>query len=408
MKTYRIIFLITFLLALPWVLRVVIPTFSIVTLTSVFISIVCFILGFIIRKTIREGNIQKRKLVLLFFYYNLFILVYSCFVANSYEQWRYLFTVFFPFIFTTFFMFMGGNLKATKTIFKTLIFTGIPLSFLLYFSDVRGANDFTHYISFIYLLLLMVPYLSNIWKAILITISIISILFDIDLRSNIMNFAFIGVILLIFYLSPKGLSKFFFINVRKLLLFAPILFFLLGTTGVFNIYKFGDYYKELFSVEYANQRTSLSQDTRTGIYIDALNAIQEKDAYLFGISAAGTYNTHLKEVDEYFDNLKMGRMGNEVGILEYLLRGGILYVILVFLLHYYSSQLALMQSNNTLCKLFGVFIAYRWFFLFVEGQPSLNLQNISIFLIMGLCLNPLFRKLNDGQIKMYVNSFFTL
>jgi len=408
MKTYRIISIITFLLSLPWVLRVLIPTFSTVTLISICIVLVCFILSLMIIRTILESNIQQRKLVLLFFYYNLFILAHSFFIANSYEQWRYLFTVFFPFIFITFFIFMGGNLMATKIIFKTLIFAGIPLSFLLYFSDIRGANDFTHYISFIYILLLITPYLSNIWKSILITISIISILFDIDLRSNLMNFAFIGAILLTLYLSPRGLIKFFFLNLRKLLLFAPILFFLLGVTGIFNIYKFGDYYKEIFSVKYANQQTSLSQDTRTSVYIDGLTAIQEKDAYLFGISAAGTYNTHLKEVDEYFNDLKIGRMGNEVGILEYLLRGGIPYIILVFMLHYYSSRLALMQSNNILCKLFGLFIAYKWFFLFVEGQPSLNLQNISTFLIVGLCLNPIFRKLNDKQIKMYVKSFFAL
>ena len=399
--------LLTIFVILQGVLRVLIPVYSTVILINIILTLVCIILIYTSRNEFKTVYIQKKNLVFYFLFYGLFILVYSCFVAKTYEQWRYVFTVFFPSLLLPFFTLIGGKPDGIKAIVKMLFLVGIPMSFLLYFSEIRGMGDFTHYISFTYILLLMFPFVQKKWRLILLTISILSLLYDIDSRVNIMNFSVVGLILFIYYLISKNRLKIIFNILRKIFFITPIFFLLLGITGVFNIYSFGDEYNNIFTVEYSNQKTSLVQDTRTGIYEDALKGIVKDKAYLFGISAAGSHETSLKDVsDDFFELLKNGRLGSEVGILEYLLRGGIFYVFLIFFLHYFAAKVAINQSNNTFSKLLGLFIAFRWFFLFVEGQASLDLSNITIFLTIGVCLNPAFRNLNDLQIKHYIFNFF--
>jgi O-antigen ligase len=178
---------------------------------------------------------------------------------------------------------------------------------------------------------------------------------------------------------------------------------LLGILNIFNIFNFGDQFSEDFVVSNADAESSLTTDTRTGIFKDALMAIDERNAYVWGISAAGLYKTQLEDVsDEFFEELKLGRMGNEVGILEYLLRGGLIYVVLVFLLYYHASRLAIWRSNNLFCKSMGLFVAFRWLFLFIESQPTLTLANLVEFLVIGICLSPAFRQMSDYEMKVFI------
>jgi hypothetical protein len=150
----------------------------------------------------------------------------------------------------------------------------------------------------------------------------------------------------------------------------------------------------------------LVNDSRTGVYFDAINGVAKNNDYLFGLSAAGYHDTFLQDVlgNSTDTFLSKGRLGSEVGILEYYLRGGMIFVILIFLIHFYASKYAINRSNNLLCKYLGVYVAFRLLFLFIEAQVSLNLSTISTFLVIGLCLSSKFRKLTDNQIMYYLKS----
>lgn len=401
--------IITVIVAIQGVLRVIISSYSTVILINLILTLICILLIYISRKQLDEELIQKKNIVNYFFFYGLFVLVYSFFVAKSYEQWRYLFTVYFPTLLLPYFIVIASKNSNIKQIFNALVFVAFPLSLILYFSGIEGANDFTRYVSFIYVLLLFVPYVNIGWKIVFISISLISMLYDIDVRGNIMCIVAVYIILLLFYILPKFILSKVYNQLRILLLISPVLFLFLGMFNIVNIFNIGDSFHNTFTVEYSSKRTLLTQDTRTFIYRDALIDIDKKNAYLFGISAAGAHKTMLATLDDdYYEHLKYGRLGSEVGILEYLLRGGLFYVILVFLLYYYSSKLAIQQSKNIFCKCLGVFVIFRWFFLFIESQPVLNLSNLSMFLAIGICLNPVIRNLSDDQMRVYITNLIKL
>ncbi|MFD1294230.1 hypothetical protein ACFQ5N_10320 [Lutibacter holmesii] len=280
----------------------------------------------------------------------------------------------------------------------------LPLSVLKYFSGKFGMNDFTHYVSFLYLILLFVPFFKKKWKIIIIVICFISIFYDLKSRSNILNFGFISI--LFFLAIFKNLNTLKYLKkIRVFLLFLPFFLVTLSFFGL-NIFVFFDEYKTEYSIKGKdNLDISMVNDSRTGVYLDAWNGVTKENNLIFGISAAGYHDTFLKDI---FDgsNLKNGRLGSEVGILEYLLRGGLVFVLVIVLLHYFASKLAIYKSNNLLCKFLGVYISFRLFFLFIEAQVSFNLSNISTFLALGLCLNQTFRNFTNNEMKTFLNRIF--
>lgn len=407
MKLSRAAILITLGICIRGVSPALTSALTTATLIGLITTLASLILLFSVRRQIQAVFIQRKKLVKHFVVYGVFVLVYSCFVARTYEQWRYVSTVFLPTLLLPFFTIIGGRMDCIQSVVKFLFYAALPLSIFLYFSEVGGMADFSHYVAFLYFLLLMIPYLGLSKKVLLLALAVISILSNIDNRSNIFNFIIVAVILLFTHVFGKALLSKIFGMSRAFFIFVPIVMLLLGIAGVFNVFKFGDSFGNAFAFSYADSETVLTRDTRTGIFKDALSAIDSKNAYVFGISGAGLYKTELIDVNEdYFDTLKLGRMGNEVGILEYLLRGGIIYVVLTFLLYYYASGLAISRSRNSFCLAMGLFISFRWFFLFIESQPVLNLVNLADFLMIGMCLNPAFRRLRDEDIKLFFRQAF--
>jgi hypothetical protein len=200
--------------------------------------------------------------------------------------------------------------------------------------------------------------------------------------------------------------KTFFNSLRIILISLPIIFVVLAFFGI-NIFILSDELKEDYTIRGTDKKdVSLVNDSRTGVYFDAINGVAKNNDYLFGLSAAGYHDTFLQDVlgNSTDTFLSKGRLGSEVGILEYYLRGGMIFVILIFLIHFYASKYAINRSNNLLCKYLGVYVAFRLLFLFIEAQVSLNLSTISTFLVIGLCLSSKFRKLTDNQIMYYLKS----
>jgi hypothetical protein len=184
-------------------------------------------------------------------------------------------------------------------------------------------------------------------------------------------------------------------TLRNAFISIPLILAILGASGIFNVYQVADQSKDLMTFSREEGNISLGHDSRTGVYTDAFNAIVDNDAYLFGISPAGYHKTFL--ADKY-SILRKGRLNTEVGILLYLMRGGLIFVLIVSLIHYYAAYYAINKSNNMLSKSLGIFIAFRYLFLFIEGAHTFTLYSISIFMVIGLCFNEYFRSLTDSQV----------
>lgn len=395
-------------MSLSGVTRVVTNVQTTATWISLILNFFCLIVLFSTITKLRIKRINKWYILNSYLIYSVLILFYSFFVSNSYDQYRYILTVYFPSIALSTFSILGIKPFLVFKFFKYYIYISMPISLILYFSGIDGMSDFTHYLSFIYILILLMPFLEFKWNIIIVFFSVLSFFYDLGSRSNLFNLGFVSFLLMVncFNYNLK-------INILKFLriffIFSPFVFLL--SSFIFKNTIFKTF--EGFTIDYSitgksDNELSLSTDTRSDVYKDAISSVLNEKYLLFGLSAGRYHKTFLKNVDAegYYDFYKKGRLGSEVGILEYLLRGGLIYVFIITLIHFYASKFGLFNSRNILSKFFAVFIAFRFFFLFIEGQPILNLSNISIFLVIGLCLNKVFRNFSDLEIKIHLNKIF--
>lgn len=400
-KKTTIIKIIIFLISVSGVTRVFLFPQTLATLGSLILKTLSIFLLFNIFIKTKEQLIKKKNLLYFYCIYGFIILIYSLFVSNSYFQDRYVFTVYMPSIVLPMFSLLSAKLNYAFTFLKSFLTISIPISVFLFFSEITGMGDFTHYVSFIYILILFIPYLKKFWIIILLITSILSLFYDLDSRSNLLNLCFVFILYSVYFFKKK--HKLFAKRLSTALMTLPILLVSLGIFFSFNSYDFLNQFQDDVVVTNGEKDVLLLKDTRTGIYSDAWSGVTEQNDLIFGLSAAGYHKTFLADHEGYAEYYKNGRLGSESGILEYLLRGGLVFVLVIFLIHMYAMKYAINNSNNSLCKILGVYIAFRFFFMFVEGQPNLNLSNISTFIVIGLCLSTKFRSLTDKQIKHYMN-----
>jgi hypothetical protein len=343
-------------------------------------------------------NRYNNKYFIVFFVYSLIVFVYGCFVAQSYVQWRYLFTVYVPSLIFPFIIELCNDFSLFLLSLKKIMKYTLPLSILLYITDIGkgGMGDFTHFVSPLYLFLLLVPFVKQKIKIFFFILSLISLFYDLDSRSNVLNIIFCYLLIFTFYLS-RYVKFFVFKILTWILLFAPIVFFILGISGVFNIFKMGDEYTNVIEIKNGEKEIALTGDSRTPIYIDALTSLTDPQTIIFGISPAGYSKTSLSEI--YEDAYVYGRLGTESGFLKYLLCGGIVYIIIIFLIYLSAAYKSIYFSNNDLSKLLGIFVAFRWLFLFIEGEPLLNIGNLAIFISIGACFSNELRSMTNQDIS---------
>lgn len=67
---------------------------------------------------------------------------------------------------------------------------------------------------------------------------------------------------------------------------------------------------------------------------------------------------------------------------------GCIGLIFYFLCFATSIYYSVFKSRNIYIKTLGVYLAFRWFMAFIEEINNVDPLNITIFIIMGICLNP--------------------
>lgn len=383
-------------------------TQSTVSVVVRFVSVLIIAMIFIAnRQFFQQVRFHYKRWVVGFGIYGLVVLAHSIFYTKSYPQWSYLVNVYLPFLLLPYFCVLGAKATSLSKILKAFFIFTIPLSivYLVIGSADKNTNlFFLNYISVIYLLIILIPFLKWRWQITVVIASIASVSFDLDNRSNIISVAFSYSLLLFYYFFVRKigneLSAFFLNMARKLLLIGPLVLLILGALGVFNVFQYTDEEGSAGGVVVSTESGKLlSTDSRTGIYEDALNNLVKNNGWVFGTGVTVMYETHLAESNSDYNQGRLG--GSESGFLALLTFGGIPYVVLMFALCFSSSQLAINNSNNSLIKLVGVFVAFRWLYLFIESPVSLNFTWVTLFLAIGMALNPVLRSASDLQMKNY-------
>lgn len=262
------------------------------------------------------------------------------------------------------------------------------------FSDIiwkgYGLTDVAHILYPISMFLLLVPYMNKKWKMILIVIALYSIFHDISVRANILLLGFSFILLILFACSKRHYS----IRLKKTIwvgcLTLPIIFLFLGISGRYNI--FTELMSSPIQISGGTKDRSYFVDSRTIVYVDVFNSIDNTESLIFGKSPVSKIKTHMALRDSSY---REGRNSTESGFLNILYFYGIIGVICFWCLVAYSSYKAIFCSNNKLAILLGLFVSFKFLFFFIE-EPSFSMVT---YFAIGLCLNPAFREMVDENIK---------
>ncbi len=328
----------------------------------------------------------------------IFNLFRSFYVAESYWDWKLLFLGAFFFTLIPLVFYIGKNLDYFKVIFNFVLKYLFAYGFLLIpLGQLANPELYSRLMIPISLFILFIPYVDKKRKILIILIMAISILLVPGFRSNILKSSFSLLVLTLFYFKPYFRQAIFHI-IHILLFIVPVFLFILAVNNKFNIFEEMEK-NEGATVTDAMGEVSLTQDTRTFLFIEVFGSMDNKYNWTFGKSAIGSYRS-----DWFYDDggaIKGKRYGSEVGMLNILLKYGGLGILIISFLLFSVSWIAIKSSSNILSKMIGLFIAFRFLFSFIEEYTDYDLNFYFFWLAIGLVSSKKFRNMTDDELKKY-------
>lgn len=341
--------------------------------------------------------LQKNYYVLIFILYSLWLSIWGLTKASSYDEVSYIVCIAMPLCFIPIFFIIGFCPFIANSIKYISVFCFVFSFFKLFSAHSAAMGNYGGYTALLYLLIFLLPYVNKKLKIILCAFWVTSFVYDLTDRTHIL----IMLLCLITSLYSKKIYSIqniqWLFRLRHLLLWLPFIFMLLAVTNIFNIFSIAESNKLQNSIQ-------RNVDTRTSLYQEVIKDQTNATEIIFGKSAIGKYKSNLSKA---YHILNFQRMGVEVGALEFFLRGGIIYIIILFMVISYSSYKALNNSNNTFIRAIGIFILIYWNVFFIELQMGINFWTIAFWIALGLCNNVVLQTMNDAQIKEYLKKHLT-
>jgi hypothetical protein len=371
-----------------------------------FVQFLILLIFLISRKYYFDKNYSKEIQILKWYLiYNMFSFARGIFIADTYWDWKALIAntlaLLLPIVAYT-----GTNKQVFQSIFSYFIRYVLPLFLLFAFLIEKGAYGF--YLVPVSFILLFLPVLSLRMKIIVLFLAAIVVIADLSARSNVIKFIVPIIFSLLYYTRNLLSTKIYEIS-RKLLFLLPVIFLSLALSNTFNVFRLSDYIEGDYAVEKSNKdgyvvESSLTADTRTGLYIDVLVTAKKYNSWWIGRSPAR--GNESKQFGEKDLSGRGERYGNEVAILNIFTWTGLVGVIFYFLIFYKASRLAINESRNIFAKILGLFIAFRWVYAWVEDINYFTLTTFVLWLMIGLCFSKSFREMSNLEIKVWIRGLF--
>ena len=229
----------------------------------------------------------------------------------------------------------------------------------------------------------------RIW--ILISLIIGSLAYwQVDYRSGILRIILSVAIFLFLQFRFKRLYKY----AVWLILAVPIYGIYLSTTTGESIFTRISSYN-------SDSDKNMLLDTRTFLYTETINDLLVTKNIFWGKGPTGRYYS------EYFDTYggdSGDRINVEVGVLHYLLKGGIIYLLLFSLIVIFAIQNGLKKTNNNYIISLALITAVFYLYSFVENIPSYSFSFAPYWIIIGISLSSRFKTLDDTQIKALIRN----
>ena len=358
-------------------------------------------------RTYNKNNNPFTWIVFLYLIWNIGCIIRGCLIAENYWEWKNLISMSFVLLLPLT-IYVSTNREMVQSVFNNYIKYILPL--FLVFAFLIDKIAYGLYLIPISFLLLFIPLLTNQWLKIILMFSIIGITASFAARSNVIKFIVPLIFGVLYYLRPFMGTKILGLG-RRLLLLLPMILFILGLTGQFNVFKINEYIKGDFTTTQNNGETEdLTADTRTGLYIEVLaSAINNNYIWLGRTPARGNDSVLFgKKIEELTGTGKFERYANEVSVLNIFTWTGLIGLMLYFLIFLRASYLALYKSSNWYMKILAVYISFRWAYAWVEDFSRFDLSYIFLWIILGMCFSTSFRSMSDKEFRYWVRGIFDI
>ena len=354
---------------------------------NILFLILMTIKNFITIKNLNDSYYNVSLIIFIFFSYLFLDFILGVNNSNNYGDYKFVFTTFLPWSILLLAIFEGiyfyGKITLLKKVFKYVFFLGI----LIIIID-RNFEGFARLFSFIYLLIIFLPFINLKGKIFIIILSLMSLAIE-GWRFNTLRIYFSYILVLLYY-TPFLIKKIVAI-ISNILLIAPILLLFLYYNYSFDIFiYFGD----------SDLILTTSENTRSFLFDEMINHLYTNDINLFlGAGSEATY-----ESDYFYNfekNFSSGRYSSESGFLTLFFKSGLIALILMNLIFILIVNLILKSTNNKFGLMVSLLISFNWFSFYIEYPITFNLSSFLFFYILGLGLNRYYISMNDLEIKQF-------
>ena len=351
-----------------------------------------------------EDN-KSIQVVQWYLLWNIISIFHGLFIAKTYWDWKGLIENSMGLL-VPIMAYTATNTQKLQALLSFYIKYTLPLFIL--FALLISTDGYGIYLVPVSLLLLFIPLLSIGPVLLLLFSAFLVIISDLGARSNVIRFG-IPILLLVIYFLRSFIPNKIIELTRLLLMFAPLIFFILAASGTFNLFKIdkyikGDYVAARRTAAGNIEKDKLTDDTRTFLYLEVLQSVQKHNSWLIGRSPArGNESATFGSTDMSGRN---ERLANEVGLLNILMWTGVIGVILYFFIFFRASYLAVSKSSNIFSKMLGIFVAFRWVYAWVEDINSFNINYITLWLMIGFCFSKEFRAMDNEEVKIWARGIF--
>lgn len=330
--------------------------------------------------------------------------VYGVFMTENYWDWKMLVSnlMVFSLPFACYVYANPGIL--IKTLRVWLKYSWIIL-FLLF--PFLSSDAFGRYLVPFSFLSLFFALLNRKYVILVIIAYAITIILGSASRSDMLKFSVTFALGLSFLLM--GYTTFFMRLLRILTIsfyISPIILFILGVTGVFNIFKMDE---ELgldgkYTMSSGDQEINALTDTRTFLYVEEISSAINNKYVIQGRSIARGYDSSWfgDAVDKDL-GVKRGERGScETSILNVFNYFGLIGVFIYMWVFLSASYMALKRSKNIFVPIVGTYVAFRWMFAWVEDFSKFDLNYLFLWIMIGICFSPWYRRMTNDEFKKWI------
>ena len=141
----------------------------------------------------------------------------------------------------------------------------------------------------------------------------------------------------------------------------------------------------------------IEDDTRSIVELELLDQMNSTGDMMTGRGFAGSYYS------EFVDALGIEREGIETGYLHLILKGGIVYLILMSLTFIPAVFMGFFKSNNYYMKIFSCFaLIFIVFFNVANSNITFSIRYFLFLIVVHILYNPKYRRMTDGEVEEYL------